>query len=48
MPFDTTFDTTQSATRRNSGQPQAQKMAYLSRFCNLQQHMATDDIGLWL
>ena len=36
--FDTTSDTTQSATRRNRGQPQAKKTAYLSWFCNVGQH----------
>ena len=32
---DTTSDTTQSATRRNVGQPRANKSAYLSLFCNI-------------
>jgi hypothetical protein len=48
MPFDTTFDTTQSATRRNVGQPSAKKSAYLSRFCNTRQRLETGVSGLWL
>jgi len=48
MPFDTTADTTQDATRSNCAQPRAKKSAYLSRFCNLLQPLATDDSGLWL
>jgi hypothetical protein len=48
MPFDTTFDTTQSATRRNSGQPPAKKSVYLSRLCNFGQHVETGVGGLWL
>jgi hypothetical protein len=45
---DTTFDTTQSATRRNGWQPPAKKSAYLSCLCNIRQRLETDDIGLWL
>jgi hypothetical protein len=48
MPFDTTVDTTQGATRRNRRQPPAKKSAYVCRFCNIQQRLETDDIGLWL
>ena len=48
MPFDTTSDTTQNATRRNVWQPPAKKSAYLSRFCNLQQRQETHVGGLWL
>src|SRR5829696_5081778 len=48
MPFDTTADTTQGATRSNGGQPPAKEPAYLSRFCNLRQPVATDVVGLWL
>ena len=48
MPFDTTFDTTQSAIRRNSEQPSARKSAYLKRFCNVWQRLETGDSGLWL
>jgi hypothetical protein len=47
-PIDTTADTTQSATPRNSRQPSAKKSAYLSRFCNIRQRLETGDIGLWL
>jgi hypothetical protein len=46
--FDTTADTTQRATRRNGGQSRATLSAYLSRFCNAQQPVATDVVGLWL
>jgi hypothetical protein len=46
--INSTSDTTQSATRRNSGQPSARKSAYLSRFCNLPQLSATGVGGLWL
>jgi hypothetical protein len=46
--IDTTVDTTQGATRSDGEQPRAIKSAYLSRFCNPQQPMATDVIGLWL
>jgi len=42
MPFDTTADTTQSATRRNSEQPPAKKSAYISLFCNPWQRMSSD------
>jgi hypothetical protein len=48
MPFDTTFDTTQSATRRNSGKLSARKTAYVSLVCNIQQHVETGVGGLWL
>jgi hypothetical protein len=48
MPFDTTVDTTQGATRSNRRQPPAKKSAYVCRFCNIQQRLETDDIGLWL
>jgi hypothetical protein len=46
--FDTTSDTTQSATCSNLGQPPARKLAYLSRFCNTEQHLETDVGRLWL
>jgi hypothetical protein len=45
---DTTFDTTQSATRRNSEQAPATKTLYISRFCNVRQHAETGVGGLWL
>jgi len=45
---DTTCDTTQRATPRNSGQPRAREPAYLSRFCNLRQPLETGVGGLWL
>jgi hypothetical protein len=48
MPFDTTSDTTQGATRRNSGQPRAKESAQISLFCNVQQRLETGDSGLWL
>jgi hypothetical protein len=48
MPFDTTPDTTQGATRSNGVPPPAKKSAYLSGFCNVGQRPETDDIGLWL
>ena len=48
MPFDTTSDTTQSATGRNVRQPPAKKSAYLSRFCSVGQHSETGVGGLWL
>ena len=48
MPFDTTFDTTQGATRRNSERPPAKKSAYISRFCNILQRPETHVGGLWL
>jgi hypothetical protein len=44
---DTTSDTTEGATPRNSGQPPAKKSAYLSRFCNVRQHKETGVGGLW-
>src|SRR5215210_8148301 len=34
MPFDTTPDTTRSATPRNSGKPRAEESAQISRFCH--------------
>src|SRR5215207_2451369 len=46
--LDTTSDTTQCATLRNSGQTPAMKSAYLSRFCNSGQHLETGFGGLWL
>jgi hypothetical protein len=46
--FDTIADTTQSATRRNSGQLSARKSAYLSRLCNIRQPLETGVGGLWL
>jgi len=46
--IDTTFDTTQSATPRNVGQPLARISAYLSLFCNIEQHVETSIGGLWL
>jgi hypothetical protein len=48
LPFDTTADTTQSATLRNPWQPPAKEKAYLSRFCNIWQHIETGFGGLWL
>jgi hypothetical protein len=48
MLFDTTADTTQDATPRNGGRPRAKKTAYLSRFCNVRQHLETGFGGLWL
>src|SRR5215211_4027066 len=48
MPFDTTFDTTQSATCRNGRQPPARKSAYLSLFCNIWQRPETGVRGLSL
>ena len=48
MMDDTTADTTQSATRRNSRQPPARKRVYLSRFCNIRKHIETGIGGLWL
>jgi hypothetical protein len=45
---DTTSDTTQSATPRNSERPPAKKSVYLSRFCNIWQRPETGVIGLWL
>src|SRR5215208_4959868 len=52
MPFDTTADTTadttQTATHRNGGQPPAKRSAYMSRFCNVRQHLETGVSGLWL
>ena len=48
MVVDTIADTTQSATRRNGGQPSAKKSAYLSRFCNIRQRLETGIGGLWL
>jgi len=46
--IDTTFDTTQSATPRNVGQPLARISAYLSLFCNTRQRVETGMGGLWL
>jgi hypothetical protein len=46
--FDTTADTTEDATCRNGGQPQARKSAYLSRLCNRRQILDTRFGGLWL
>src|SRR5215207_11425406 len=46
--IDTTSDTTQSATRRNTGQQPPKKTAYLRRFCNVGQHSETGVGGLWL
>ena len=46
--FDTTSDTTQSATPRNVGQPLAKKSANLSQFCNIRQRLETGVGGLWL
>jgi class 3 adenylate cyclase len=34
--------------RRNSGQPRAKKLPYLSRFCKVRQHVETYIGGLWL
>jgi hypothetical protein len=48
MPFDTTADTNEDATSRNSGEPPAKKSAYLSQFCNLGQPLETGVSGLWL
>ena len=48
MPFDTTSDTTQRETRRKGEQLRAKKLAYLSRFCNIEQHLETGVCGLWL
>jgi hypothetical protein len=48
MTFDTTSDTTQSATPRNGGQPSANKSAYISDFCNIQLRPETGVGGLWL
>src|SRR5918993_5901901 len=48
MPFDTTADTNEDATSRNSGQPPAKKLAYLSQFCNVGQPLETCVSGLWL
>jgi hypothetical protein len=48
MPFDTTSDTTQRATRRNVEQPSARKSAYLCWFCNVRQRLETVVGGLWL
>ena len=47
-PPDTTSDTTQSATRGNTGQPPAKKVAYLSRLCNIEQPLETGFGALWL
>jgi hypothetical protein len=47
-PFDTTADTTQSATRRNGMQLRAKESAYISRFCNTEQPLETGVGGLWL
>src|SRR5215218_8150275 len=47
-PPDTTTDTTQSATRSNGGQPPARESAWISRYCNPQQPVATDVVRLWL
>jgi hypothetical protein len=46
--IDTTFDTTQSATCRNIGQPPAKISAYISGFCNIRQPLETGVSGLWL
>jgi hypothetical protein len=45
---DTTADTTQRATHRNSWQARAKKTAYLSQFCNIRQRLETGVSGLWL
>ena len=45
---DTTSDTTEGATPRNSGQPPAKKTALISGICNVGQRVATDVGGLWL
>jgi hypothetical protein len=42
---DTTFDTTQRATPRNSWRPSANKTAYLSGFSNIGQHRETGVSG---
>jgi hypothetical protein len=48
MLFDTTFDTTERAIRRNSEQLPAKKSAYLSGLCNSRQRPETGVSGLWL
>jgi hypothetical protein len=48
MLFDTTFDTTERAIRRNSEQLPAKKSAYLSGLCNFRHRPETGDSGLWL
>ena len=45
---DTTSDTTQRETRRKGEQLRGKKLAYLSRFCNIEQHLETGVCGLWL
>jgi hypothetical protein len=46
--IDTTSDTTQGATPRNSGQPPEKKTASICRFCNIQQPLEARVSGLWL
>jgi hypothetical protein len=43
---DTTFDTTQRATRRMRGQLRAMKSAQISGFCNVRRPLETGDGGL--
>ena len=47
MLFDTTADTTQSATRRNVGQPLVSKWAYICIRCPVRLHAVTPFDGLW-